>query len=104
MSDLSPTLKSSFKRKFDKTNFISQKKTPPKSPCLLGLKEDKLNHCLFKAVYLCNYADNCSVFYNAFKPFMARCTQTDFLPSNYAFGIIKFIYSEEATFGKVKIF
>ena len=30
-------LRSSLKRKFDKTNFISPKKTPPKSPGLLGL-------------------------------------------------------------------
>ena len=29
-------LRSSFERKFDKTNFISPKKTPPKSPHLLG--------------------------------------------------------------------
>ena len=31
-------LRSSFERKFDKTNFISPKRTPPKSPHLLGLK------------------------------------------------------------------
>ena len=31
-------LRSSFKRKFDKTNFISPKRTPPKSPHRLGLK------------------------------------------------------------------
>ena len=31
-------LRSSLERKFDKTNFISPKKTPPKSPCVLGLK------------------------------------------------------------------
>ena len=31
-------LRSSLERKFDKTNFISQKSTPPKSPGLLGLK------------------------------------------------------------------
>ena len=31
-------LRSSFKIKFDKTNFISPKKTPPKSPQFLGLK------------------------------------------------------------------
>ena len=55
-------------------------------------KEDKLKHRLFKAVCLCNYPDNCSIFYNAmnaFQPFIARCTQTDFFSSNYAFGIIK---------------
>ena len=31
-------LRSSFERKFDKTNFISPKRTPPKSPHHLGLK------------------------------------------------------------------
>ena len=30
-------LRSSFERKFDKTNFISLKRTPPKSPHRLGL-------------------------------------------------------------------
>ena len=30
-------LRSSFERKFDKTNFISPKRTPPKSPHRLGL-------------------------------------------------------------------
>ena len=30
-------LRSSFERKFDKTNFVSPKKTPPKSPQFLGL-------------------------------------------------------------------
>ena len=30
-------LRSSLERKFDKTNFISPKKTPPKSPCVLEL-------------------------------------------------------------------
>ena len=32
-------LRSSFERKFDKTNFVSPKKTPPKSPQFLGLIE-----------------------------------------------------------------
>ena len=32
-------LRFSFERKFDKTNFVSPKKTPPKSPQFLGLKE-----------------------------------------------------------------
>ena len=31
-------LRSSFERKFDKTNFISPKRTPPKSPHQIGLK------------------------------------------------------------------
>ena len=31
-------LRSSFERKFDKTNFISPKRTPPKSPHRLGLR------------------------------------------------------------------
>ena len=31
-------LRSSFERKSDKTNFVSPKKTPPKSPQFLGLK------------------------------------------------------------------
>ena len=31
-------LRSSLERKFDKTNFISPKRTPPKSPGLLGLR------------------------------------------------------------------
>jgi hypothetical protein len=31
-------LRSSLERKFDKTNFISPKRKPPKSPSLLGLK------------------------------------------------------------------
>ena len=52
-----------------------------------SLQATAVDRCV-KAVCLCNYADNCSFFYNAFQPFMARCTQTDFLPSNYAFGIM----------------
>ena len=32
-------LRSSFERKFDKTNFISPKRTPPKSPHQIGLRE-----------------------------------------------------------------
>ena len=32
-------LRFSFERKFDKTNFISSKKTPLKSPCVLGFRD-----------------------------------------------------------------
>ena len=35
-------LRSSLERQFDKTNFISPKRTPPKSPHHLGLKDQKL--------------------------------------------------------------
>ena len=37
-------LRTSFERKFDKTNFISLKKKPSKSPCLLGLRMTDYAH------------------------------------------------------------
>ena len=38
-------LRSSFERKFDKTNFVSPKKTPPKSPQFLGLNHVLTFYC-----------------------------------------------------------
>ena len=37
-------LRSSFERKFDKTNFISPKRTPPKSPHRLGLRRTAFSY------------------------------------------------------------
>ena len=46
-------LRSSLERKFDKTNFVSPKSTPFKSPCLLGLnKKDSFGLFLFSFFHL----------------------------------------------------
>ena len=46
-------LRSSFKRKFDETNIISPKRTPPKSPNCLGLSLGKMLNLLipFEGTY-----------------------------------------------------
>ena len=45
-------LRSSFERKFDKENFISPKRTPPKSPGLLGLKQPKIDCLVTKKIWI----------------------------------------------------
>ena len=41
---LNELLRSSFERKFDKINFVSPKKTPPKSPQFLGLRARQMQN------------------------------------------------------------
>ena len=66
-------LRSSFERKFDKTNFISPKKTPPKSPCVLRL----IKHILINLQHICTCGRKNSTFCNqvqlhiCFDPIMA---------------------------------
>jgi hypothetical protein len=63
-------LRSSFEREFDKTDFISRKRTPPKSPHCLGLMYIASNPNLFKTILL--KAANIVLKFFKFLPFFSE--------------------------------
>jgi hypothetical protein len=69
------TLRSLFERKFYKTNFISPKRTPPKSPHLLGLISYIL--CLESSFGIPSIkAGLFSTFWAIFLPFLTKLTKS----------------------------